>query len=262
MPKKPVVFVHGLWMHASSWDPWINFFNEKGYQTLNTKWPGELTTVEECRRNSAAMADHGVKDIIEKIIDQFNLLDELPIVIGHSFGGLMAQILLSNNKAAAGIAVNPAPMKGVWQFPFKAIRASLPILINPLNYKKAKSLTYSQFRYAFANTVAEEEAREIFEKWTIPTPCKPLFQAAIAPISGNETRVNIKNKNRGPLLITGSNMDNIAPPIFGKKSLLKYDASVSTDFKMFENRGHSLIAENGWRDIAEYILMWLNSKGF
>ncbi len=262
MAKKSIVFVHGLWIHASSWQPWMDFFNQHGYQTLNPGWPGDSKTVEECRANPQAIANRGVAEIADNYAKVIATLGEQPIIIGHSFGGLLAQIILSRGIASAGIAIDPAPIKGVWQLPFSALRASFPVLGNPFNLKKAISLTYNQFRYGFANAVPEEEAKELYNRWTIPAPARPLFQAATATFAGSETKADTANSTRGPLLITGGENDHIAPPILGQASLKKYDSSVVTDFKLFKGRGHSLIVDHGWREVAEYSLAWLNRNGF
>ena len=259
--SKTVVFIHGLWLHASSWQPWMDFFNKQGYKTLNPGWPGDSSTVAACRANPTSIANRGVEEIVESYSKLIATLPEKPIVIGHSFGGLIAQILLSRGLASAGIAIDPAPMKGVWQLPFTALKAAFPFIANPFHINKALPLTYDQFRYGFANAVSEDEAKELFNLWTIPAPCRPLFQAATASFSGTETSVNTKNTSRGPLLITGGEKDNQAPPILGKASLKKYNSSVISDFKLFEGRGHSLIVDHGWKEIAEYSLDWLRKNG-
>lgn len=261
MKKRTIVFIHGLWVHSSSWQPWMDFFNQHGYETINPGWPGDAATVEGCRANPQAIANRGVVEIADSYAKIIASLAEPPIVIGHSFGGLIAQILLSRDIAAAGIAIDPAPMKGVWQLPFSALRASFPVLGNPFNFKKAKSLTFDQFRYGFANAIPEKEAQELYDRWFIPAPCRPLFQAATASFFGSETKVNTANTTRGPLLITGGEKDHIAPPILGKASVKKYNSSVITEFKLFEGRGHSLIVDHGWKDVAEYGLSWLNKNG-
>lgn len=259
--SKTIVFIHGLWIHTSSWQQWMDFFNEQGYKTLNPGWPGDAETVAECRANPQSIANRGVEEIVESYAKIIATLPEKPIVIGHSFGGLIAQILLSRGLASGCIAIDPAPMKGVWQLPFSALKASLPVLGNPFNLKKAKSLTYEQFRYGFANAVSEKEAKELYDRWTIPAPCRPLFQAATASFAGTQTKVNTQNTTRGPLLITGGEKDHQAPPILGKASIKKYNSSVISDFKLFEGRGHSLIVDNGWKEIAEYSLNWLQKNG-
>jgi len=261
MAKKTIVFIHGLWIHASSWQPWMDYFNQQGYKTINPPWPGDAATVEGCRANPQAIANRGVTEIADSYAALIATLDEPPILIGHSFGGLLSQVLLGRGIAAAAVAIDPAPIKGVWQLPLSALKASLPVLGNPFNLTKAVSLTFNQFRYGFANAVPEEEAKALYEKWTIPAPARPLFQAATASFAGSETKVNTANTTRGPLLITGGEKDHIAPPILGQASLKKYNASVITEFKLFEGRGHSLIADHGWQEIAGYALAWLNKNG-
>jgi len=262
MAKKTIVFVHGLWIHASSWQPWMQFFNEHGYDALNPAWPGDSETVAASRANPKAIANRGVTEVADSYAKIIATLSEPPIVIGHSFGGLITEVILGRGIAAAGIAIDPAPIKGVWQLPFSSLKASFPVLGNPFNLKKAVSLTFDQFRYGFANAVPLGEAKELYDKWTIPAPGRPLFQAATATFNPNsETKVNTKNATRGPLLITGGEKDHIAPPILGKASAKKYNSSVITEFKLFEGRGHSLIVDRGWKEIAEYSLAWLNKHG-
>ncbi len=262
MAKKTIVFIHGLWIHASAWQPWMDFFQAQGYKTLNPGWPGDGPTVEASRANPASIANRGVVEVADSYGKVIASLDEPPILIGHSFGGLLAQVLLGRGVAAAAVAIDPAPIKGVWQLPFSALRASLPVLGNPFNLKKAVSLSFAQFHYGFTNAIPEEEARKIYERWTIPAPARPLFQAATATFLPNaETKVNTKNKTRGPLLITGGSKDHIAPPVLGRASAGKYDRQVLTEFKLFENRSHSLVIDSGWKDIAQYSLEWLNRQG-
>ncbi len=261
MAGKKIVFIHGLWIHTSSWQPWIDFFQQQGYECLNPSWPGDSPTVAECRSNPQLIANRGVVEIADSYAKTIATLSEPPIVIGHSFGGLIAQVLLGRGIAAAGIAIDPAPMKGVWQLPLSALKASFPVLGNPFNFKKAVSLTFNQFKYGFANAVPGAEAKDLYERWTIPAPARPLFQAATATFAGSETKVNTSNTTRGPLLITGGEKDHIAPPILGRASQKKYNTSVKTDFKLFEGRGHSLIVDNGWKEIAEYSFSWLRQNG-
>ena len=239
----------------------MDFFNKQDYATINPGWPGDSPTVAECRSNPQSIANRGVTEIADSYAKIISSLTEPPIVIGHSFGGLIAQVILSRGIAAGAVAIDPAPIKGVWQLPFSALKASFPVLGNPYNLKKAVSLTFDQFRYGFANAVPEEEAKELYKRWTIPAPGRPLFQAATATFTGKETKVNTANTTRGPLLITGGENDHIAPPILGKASLKKYNSSVITEFKLFENRGHSLIVDHGWREVADYSLVWLNKNG-
>jgi non-heme chloroperoxidase len=261
MKKKTIVFIHGLWIHSSSWQPWMDLFQQHGYETINPPWPGDSPTIEECRADPQAIANRGVVEIANSYARVIGSLAEPPIVIGHSFGGLLTQVILGRGIAAAGIAIDPAPLKGVWQLPFSALKASLPVLGNPFNLKKAVSLSFNQFRYGFANAVPFDEAKELYNRWTIPAPCRPLFQAAFATVAGSETKVNTANSSRGPLLITGGEKDHIAPPVLGRASVKKYGSSVITDFKLFEGRGHSLVVDHGWKEVAEFSLNWIREHG-
>ena len=211
--------------------------------------------------NPQEITNRGITEIANSYAKVIASLSEPPIVIGHSFGGLIAQVILGRGIAAAGIAIDPAPIKGVWQLPLSALKASFPVLGNPFNLKKAKSLTFNQFSYGFANAIPEKEGREIYDRWTIPAPARPLFKAAIATFAGKETKVDTANTKRGPLLITGGEKDHIAPPVLGRASSKKYNSSVTTEFKLFQDRGHSLILDHGWREVAEYSLAWLNKNG-
>lgn len=262
MATRTIVFIHGLWMHASSWQPWMDFFQQHGYTTMNPGWPGESETVAESRANPGPLAYHGVNDITDSYADLFANFPEPPIVIGHSFGGLIAQILLSEGDVAAAIALDPAPIKGVWQLPLSSMRTLFPVLANPFNLKKAVSLSFNQFKYAFANTITGEEARDIYERLTIPAPARPLFQAANAYFAGAATRVGTQNTGRGPLLITAGEKDHLVPPSLCRETVRKYNKSVITELKMFENRGHSLASDHGWKEIAEYCLEWLQVQGY
>jgi len=260
-PTQTLVFIHGLWMHSSSWQQWMDFFKDRGYNTLNPGWPGDADSVAECRANPQAIANRSVSEIVAHYEKILAALPGKPILIGHSFGGLVAQILLGRNLASACVALDPAPMKGVWQLPFSAIKASWPVIGNPLHLRKAHTLTFKQFRYGFANALTESEARELYDRYTIPAPCLPLFQAAVATVAGKETKVNTQNRSRGPLLITGGEKDHQVPPVLGMASIKKYTPSVVSDFKLFKGRGHSLYLDSGWQEIAEYSYTWLKTHG-
>ena len=262
MVKNPIVFVHGLWMHSNTWNPWMQFFKGHGYESLNPGWPGDGSTVEESRENTEAIANHGITEIADSYAKVIESLPSKPILIGHSFGGLIVQILLGRGIASAAIAIDPAPMKGVWQLPFSALKAAFAVLDNPFNLNKSVSLTYKQFRYAFANAVLEEEAKELYERCTVPSPARPLFQAAFATLNPDaQNKVITTNATRGPLLITSGDKDHTVPPVICEATFKKYKKSPAvTEFKSFANRGHSLTIDHGWKQIAEYSLQWLNEK--
>jgi non-heme chloroperoxidase len=260
----PVVFIHGLWIHASAWQPWIDLFAEHGYQGINPSWPGDGATVEESRKHPENIAGHGVKEVADSFAKVIATLDSPPILIGHSFGGLIAQVLLGRGIAAAAIAIDPAPIKGVWQLPVSALRSSLPVLRNPLNRKRAVSLTFDEFRYAFVNAIPESEGKDLYDRHTIPAPGLPLFQAATATFNPkSETTVNVKNSTRGPLLITAGDQDHIAPPVLAKaaQKYHKKHSSATTDLTIFPGAGHSLVIDHTWIDVAHASLAWLKKQG-
>ena len=261
--KNPVVFVHGLWLHAESWNPWIAFFQEHGYQAQAASWPGDAATTEATRRNAGAVAGYVVGQIAEHIAGQIEKLEPKPILIGHSFGGLLVQNLLGRNLGTAAIAIDPAPIKGVPELPFSALRSSFPVLGNPLNYKRAVSLSEAQFRYGFTNAVSEQEAQALYAAYAIPAPGRPIFQAATATFNPNAaTKVNLANTTRGPLLLISGAQDHAVPPVLVRSALKAYRKSTAvTEIKEFAGRGHSLTIDSGWQEIVEYCLAWLQSKG-
>ena len=260
--QPPIVFVHGLWLHAESWNPWIEFFRGQGYNASAVNWPGDAATTEATRRNPNAVAGYGVTEIADHIAGQLKALAQKPILIGHSFGGLLVQNLLGRDLAAAAIAIDPAPIKGVPELPLSALKASFPVLGNPFNLRRAVSLTAAQFRFAFANAVSEQEAAELYAKYAMPAPARPLFQAATATFNPNSaTKVNVANSTRGPLLLISGAADNTVPPVLVRSALRVYSkSSATTEYKEFAGRGHSLTIDSGWREIAEYCLAWLQSK--
>jgi pimeloyl-ACP methyl ester carboxylesterase len=242
----------------------MEFFRGKGYATTAASWPGDADTTESTRRNGQALAGHGVSEIADHIAGQLQIFEEKPILIGHSFGGLLVQNLLNRDLGAAGVAIDPAPIKGVPELPFSALRSSYPVLGNPFNYYRAVSLTEAQFRFGFANAISKQEAKKLYATYAMPAPGRPLFQAATATFNPNAaTKVNLLNATRGPLLLIAGGADHTVPPLLVKSALKAYRKSPAvTEYKEFPDRGHSLTIDSGWQELAEYILNWLNDKGF
>ncbi len=261
-PKNPIVFVHGLWLHAESWNPWIEFFRQNGYGAVAASWPGDAATTEATRRNAGAVAGYGVTEIADHLAGQLKAFERKPILIGHSFGGLLVQNLLGRDLAAAAIAIDPAPIKGVPELPLSALKSAFPALGNPFNFRRAVSLTEPQFRFGFTNAVPEQEARALYARYAMPAPARPLFQAATATFNPNSaTKVNVANATRGPLLLISGAEDNSVPPVLVRSALRVYGKSPAvTEFKEFAGRGHSLTIDSGWRELAEYCLSWLQAK--
>jgi pimeloyl-ACP methyl ester carboxylesterase len=261
--SKPVVFVHGLWLHASSWGPWMDLFRENGYDPIAPNWPGESDSIEETRANPDRVANHGIEDVTEHFRQVIATLPASPVVIGHSFGGLITEKLLGEGIGAAGVAIDPAQIKGVLPLPLAQLRAALPALGNPTNLHKAVSLTEKEFRFGFGNAVSEEESTELFNSWTIPSPARPLFQAAAANFAlHSEAAVNTANEGRGPLLLISGTADHTVPDVVTRSTLKQYRHSTAvTELKQFEGRGHSLTVDHGWKDVADAVLGWLKNAG-
>jgi non-heme chloroperoxidase len=262
MPGVPVVFVHGLWLHESSWGPWQEHFRAAGYTPLAPGWPGEPDTVQESRQQPGRVAGKGIDDVVEHYAGVIRGLDVKPVVIGHSFGGLIVQRLLGQDLAAAGIAIDAAPIKGVLVLPASALRVASVALRKPANRKAAVALTAEQFRYGFGNALPPQESGELFERWTIPSPGKPLFEAAAANFApGSPAKVNTGNHDRGPLLLIAGGQDHTVPPAITRATRKLYHKSPAiTDFREFPDRGHSLTIDSGWREIADYGLAWLKER--
>lgn len=260
--KMPLVFIHGLWLHAQSWDKWVAFFRENGYDAVAASWPGDSASTAATRSNAGALAGYGVSEIAEHIAEQLKQFEKKPILIGHSFGGMLAQNLLGRDLAAAAIAIDPAPIKGVPELPLSTLKSSFPVLGNPFNFKRAVSLTEPQFRFAFTNAVSEQEAKQLYATYAMPAPARPLFQAATATFNPNAaTKVNVANATRGPLLLIAGAEDHTVPPVLVKSTLKAYRKSTAvTELKEFPGRGHSLTIDSGWRELAEYCLQWLRAK--
>jgi pimeloyl-ACP methyl ester carboxylesterase len=257
--RSPVVFIHGLWLLANSWQSWADLFGEAGYATVMPGWPGDPETVAEANANPTALAGKSIKEIADHLAAVVQALERKPAIIGHSFGGLMVQVLAGRGLSAATVAVDPAPFRGVLPLPISALRASSPVLLNPLNRGRGVPLTYEQFRFAFANAVSEQEAHQLFETYAVPAPGQPLFQAAFANFNPwTEDKVDTRNSDRGPLLILDGELDNTVPWSIAKASYDRQKRNPGvTEITRVPGRGHSLTIDNGWREVAELSLAFV-----
>ncbi|HTN53012.1 MAG TPA: alpha/beta hydrolase [Anaeromyxobacter sp.] len=255
----PVVFVHGLWLLASSWEHWRRLFEEAGYATLAPSWPDDPETVEEARRHPEVFAHKRVGQVADHYAGVIRRLTVAPAVVGHSFGGLIAQRLAGMGLSGATVAIDPAPFRGVLPLPLSALKASSAVLRNPANYGRAVALTYEQFRYAFANAVSEEEARRLYESYAVAGPGAPLFQAATANLNPwTEVRVDTTNPRRGPLLIISGEKDHTVPWAIANASFRRQRRNPGiTAIREMAGRGHALTIDSGWKEVAEVALAFV-----
>jgi non-heme chloroperoxidase len=257
--RTPVVFVHGLWLLPSSWDRWQTVFKEAGYATLAPGWPDDPETVAEANAHPEAFAGKSIKGVADHFDDVIAKLSRQPAVVGHSFGGLLTQILAGRGRAAASVAIDPAPFRGVLPLPISALKSSAPVLTNPLNHGRAVTLTYKQFQYAFANAVSEDEAKELYATFAVPAPGAPLFQAATANLNPwTEAKVDTKNPARGPLLIIDGELDHTVPWAIANASYKRQKRNEGvTEIVKIPGRGHALTIDSGWREVADTTLAFV-----
>jgi len=257
--RTPVVFVHGLWLLPSSWDRWAALFEEHGYTALTPGWPDDPDTVQEANAHPEMFAGKSIGQVADHFETIIRGLDHKPAIIGHSFGGLLAQILAGRGLAAVSVAIDPAPFRGVLPLPISALRSAFPVLGNPANRNRAVPLTYEQFRYGFANAVSEDEARQLYEDFAVPASGKPLFQAASANLNPwTEAKVDTKNPDRGPLLLISGEKDHTVPWAIANASYQQQQGNEGvTEIAEAKGRGHALTVDSGWREVAEEALAFV-----
>jgi pimeloyl-ACP methyl ester carboxylesterase len=259
--RQPVAFVHGLWLLPSSWDRWVELFDQAGYAAVTPGWPDDPETVEEAKEHPEVFAHKSVGQIADYQQAVVAGLERKPAIVGHSFGGLLTQILAGRGLAAVSVAMDPAPFRGVLPLPISSLRSASPVLGNPANRGRAIPLTFEQFHYAFANEVSDEEAKELYESYSVPGSGVPLFQAAAANLNPwTEAKVDTKNPDRGPMLIVVGEKDHTVPPAIAKAAYKKQAKNPGvTEYLEIPGRGHSLTIDSGWRDVAEKALEFVRS---
>ena len=257
--RTPVVFIHGLWLLPSSWDRWAALFEEAGFSAVQPGWPDDSSTVAEARANPQALAGKSFGQVADYVSGTVKQLKKKPAVIGHSFGGLFTQVVAGRGLAAVAVAIDPAPFRGVLPLPFSALKSAFPVLGNPANRGKAVLINFEQFRYAFANAVTEAEAKELYAAFVVPAPGKPLFQAAFANVNpATEVKVDTANPQRGPLLIIEGANDHIVPWAIANASYNRQRRNPGvTEIKKIDGRGHSLVIDSGWKEVAETALAFV-----
>ena len=257
--RTPVVFIHGLWLLSSSWDRWRTVFEEAGFSTLAPGWPDDPDTVGEANEHPEVFAHKTVGQVADHFEDVIRKLSAKPVVIGHSFGGLLTQILAGRGLAAVSVAIDPAPFRGVLPLPISSLKSAAPVLANPANRGRAVPLTYEQFRYGFANAVSEDEARELYATFAVPASGAPLFQAATANLNPwTEAKVRSKNPDRGPLLIISGEKDHTVPWAIANASYTKQKRNPGvTEIVEIRGRGHALTIDSGWHEVADAALTFV-----
>jgi non-heme chloroperoxidase len=253
----PVVFIHGLWLLPSSWDNWVDFFEQQGYAGVTPDWPDDPETVEEARANPDVLAKKTLKQVANHTAEVIGELQQKPAVMGHSTGGLLAQMIADRGLSAVTVAIDPGPFRGVLPLPISTLRVSAPILINPLNRGRAITLSFDQFRYGWTNAIeSDDEAKRLYDEFHVAGPGVALMQMANANVNPwTEAKVDPKNPQRGPLLIIDGEKDHTVPWAIanGAYKRQRHNEAV-TEIVKIPNRGHSLTIDSGWREVAQKAL--------
>jgi pimeloyl-ACP methyl ester carboxylesterase len=254
--KTPAVFIHGLWLLPSSWDRWAELFEEAGYAALTPSWPDDPETIEEARANPDAFAGKTLGQVADHVAEIIGSLDKKPAVLGHSTGGLLAQILADRGLSAATVAIDPGPFRGVLPLPVSSLRSAAPVLTNPRNRNRAVTLTLEQFKYGWANALSDEEAAEIYEAYHVAGPGVALMQMANANLNPRtEAKLDPANPDRGPLLIIDGEKDHTVPWAIANAAYKRQSRNAAvTEIAQIPNRGHSLTIDSGWREVADTAL--------
>jgi pimeloyl-ACP methyl ester carboxylesterase len=257
--RTPVVFIHGLWLLASSWDNWVGLFEEAGYSGVTPVWPDDPETVEQARANPDVFAKKTLGQIADHTAEVIGALDRKPAVMGHSTGGLLAQMIADRGISAATVAIDPGPFRGVLPLPVSALRSALPVLRNPLNRNRAVTLTLDEFKYGWTNALTDDEAERLYETYHVAGPGVALMQMANVNLNPwTEGKIDPRNPDRGPLLIIDGEKDHTVPWAIANASFKRQQQNEAvTEIKKIPNRGHSLTIDSGWREVAEAALAFV-----
>jgi non-heme chloroperoxidase len=252
----PVVFIHGLWLLPSSWANWADFFNRAGYAPLTPVWPDDPRTVEEARANPEVLAKKTLRQIADHTTEVIEALDRKPVIMGHSTGGLLAEMLAGQGLAAVTVAIDPGVFRGVLPLPASTLKVAGPFLINPAWRGRAITLTFDQFKYGWANALDEEEAKELYDTYHVAGSGIALAQMANANLNPwTESKVDTKNPDRGPLLIIDGERDHTVPWAIANAAYKRQKRNPSvTEIVKMPNRGHALTIDHGWREVAQTAL--------
>jgi pimeloyl-ACP methyl ester carboxylesterase len=260
--KPTIVLVHGLWLTPRSWEGWIDRYQKAGYNVIAPSWPGLEGEVEAVRKDPSPLKRLKLKTVVDHYERIIRKLDAPPIIMGHSFGGLIVQMLVDRGLGAAGVVIDSAQSAGVPVLPFSTIRAGFPILGNPFSYSSTTALSPSQFNYAFTNELSAAESKPVYDRYQIPAANSILWDAAFALLNPNgSSKVNYRNNDRAPLLFIAGSNDHIVPPAVNKANVRKYvnNSTAITDYREFPNRTHHTVGQKGWEEVADFALQWSNA---
>ena len=254
----PIVLIHGLWLNALSWEHWVDRYRRRGCEVIARSWPGVDGDLAALRADPSAMEDIGVQEVVEHYAKLIDGLSQKPIIIGHSFGGLVTQILLDEGYGVAGVSLDSAPIKGVYRLPWSTLRSGFPALKRPGNRHRAVMLTPDEFHYAFTNTMTDDESRAAYDRYAVPGPGRPLFQVAFANFNPHAaSKVDVHNDHRAPLLIIAGGADHVSPPSINHAiAKLQHRSKALTAYKEFAGRSHFILGQPGWEEVADFALEW------
>jgi pimeloyl-ACP methyl ester carboxylesterase len=259
MSADTVVLIHGLWMTPLSWEHWVERYEARGLRVLTPAWPGFDRPVQELREDTSQIDDLGIEDILDNYTRIIEALDTPPIIMGHSFGGAFTQVLVDRGLGAAGVAIDPAPVKGILGLPASTLRVSFPILRNPANRHRAVMPTGEEFHYSFTNTIEDEAAATaVYERYAVPGAGKVLFEGALSNFSRPAPlTVDFHNDRRAPLLLIAGGEDHVSPAKLTKSNYKHYKSDTSlVAYKEFPGRSHWTAGQEGWEAVADFALDW------
>ncbi len=256
--KPPIVLIHGLWMTSLSWEHWVERYRSRGYNVIAKSWPGMDGDIAALRADPSAIEHLGIGEVVEHYERIIMALAEPPIIIGHSFGALITQLLLDLGLGRVGVSIDSAPIKGVYRLPWSALKSAFPALKNPANNHRAVTLTPAEFHYAFTNTLTDEESAVAYARYAVPGPGRALFQSALANFNPHaETAIDFANNVRAPLLVVAGGADHVSPPAINRTiAKLQHRSPSLTAFKLFPGRSHFILGQPGWEEVADFVLDW------
>ncbi|MFT3694331.1 MAG: alpha/beta hydrolase [Kofleriaceae bacterium] len=252
-----IVLIHGLWMNALCWEHWVERYSQRGHNVIAKSWPG-LEDADAVRKDPSALEHLGIDEIVAHYASIIDSLDDKPIIIGHSFGALITQVLLDEGYGRAGVSIDSAPIKGVYRLPWSALKSAFPGLKSPANRHRAVTLTPEQFHYAFTNTLSDADSRAAYDRYAVPGPGRPLFQAAFANFNPHAaTKIDFHNDERAPLLVIAGSKDHVSPPVINRTiAKLQHKSKSLTAFAEFPGRSHFILGQEGWEQVADFSLDW------